>query len=103
MATATLRTISINDRGVACIAGTAIKVKEVVIEKTVWSMTPEEMLAAHPHWSLPQIYAALSYYYDHQAEVDAQIEQDRAWAVAQREAHPNPLTHEEFLRRLQLS
>ena len=101
MATATLRTIFINERGVASIAGTSIKVKEIVIEKTVWGMTPEEMLAAHPHWSLPQIYAALSYYYDHQAEIDAQIEADRTWAVAAREANPNPLTRDDFLRRLQ--
>jgi uncharacterized protein (DUF433 family) len=103
MATATLRTIFINERGIAFIAGTSIKVKEIVVEKTVWGMTPEEMLAAHPHWSLPQIYAALSYYYDHQAEIDAQIEADRAWAATAREASPNPLSREDFLHRLHLT
>ena len=96
-----LRAISIDERGVAWITGTGIKGKEVVIEKTVWSMTPEEMLAAHPHWSLPQIYAALSYYYDHQAEVDKQIERDREWVAAQRACHPNPFTREELLHRLE--
>jgi uncharacterized protein (DUF433 family) len=70
MATASVRTITVDEHGVAFVDGT-IKVKEVAIDKTVWGMTPEEMLAARPHWSLPQIYAALSYYYDHQAEVDA--------------------------------
>jgi uncharacterized protein (DUF433 family) len=78
MVEVTLRAISIDERGIAWIVGTGIKVKEIVIEKTVWGMTPEEMLVAHPHWSLPQIHAALSYYYDHPAEVDAQIERDRA-------------------------
>ena len=101
MATATLRAITIDDRGVAWIAGTGIKVKEVAIEKTIWGMTPEEMLAAHTHWSLPQIYAELSYYYDHQAEVDAQIVEDQAWAVAREEAHPNPLGRSDLLRRLE--
>ncbi len=95
-----LRAISIDERGVAWIAGTGIKVKEVVIEKTIWGMTPEGMLAAHPHWSLPQIYAAFSYYYDQQAEVDAQIKCDRAWVVAERAQHPNPFTREELAQRL---
>lgn len=30
----------------------------------------------HSHLSMAQIHAALSYYYEHQAEVDAQIESD---------------------------
>jgi uncharacterized protein (DUF433 family) len=101
MATTTIRTISVDERGVAWIGGTGIKVKEVVIDKTIWGMTPEEMLVAHPHWSLPQIYAALSYYYDHQAEVDEQIERDREWVAAQRARHPNPFTREDLIRRLQ--
>ena len=100
MATVALRTISIDEHGVAWIAGTGIKVKEVVIEKIIWGMTPEEMLAAHPHWSLPHIYAALSYYYDHQAEVDAQIEHDRQWVAGQRAQNPNPFTREELAQRL---
>ena len=29
----------------------------------------------YPHLSLAQIHAALAYYYDHQAEIDAQMEQ----------------------------
>src|SRR3982750_2151785 len=95
-----IRTIFIDDRGIAWIAGTGIKVKEVAIEKVIWGMTPEEMLAAHPHWSLPQIYAALSYYYDHQAEVDEQIERDRQWAPSQRAAQPNPFTREDLVQRL---
>ncbi len=100
MGTVPIRTISVDERGVAWITGTGIKVKEVVIDKVVWGMTPEDMLAAHPHWSLPIIYAALSYYYDHQAEVDAQIERDRQYVAAQRAQHPNPFTREELLQRL---
>lgn len=100
MLTVATRNIALDERGVAWIEGTGIKVKEVVIDKIIWGMTPEEMLAAHPHWSLPQIYAALSYYYDHQAEVDVQIERDRQWVEAERLKQPNPLTREELLRRL---
>ena len=37
-----------------------------------WS--PEEIHFQHPHLSLAQIHAALGYYYDHKAEMDAQIQ-----------------------------
>jgi hypothetical protein len=40
------------------------------------------MHCQHPHLSLSQIYAALGYYYDHQAEFDQQIEQSRRQADA---------------------
>ena len=35
--------------------------------------TPEEILEAYPNLSAAQVYAALSYYYAHRAEVDAVI------------------------------
>ena len=100
MTTVATRVIEIDERGVAWIAGTGIKVKEVAIDKMVWGLTPEEMLVEHSHWSLPQIYAALSYYYDHQAEVDAQIEHERQEAESMRAQNPNPFTREELLERL---
>jgi hypothetical protein len=49
-----------------------------------WS--PEEMHAQHPHLSLAEIHAALSYYYLHQAKFDTEIERQRkeyeAWRAA---------------------
>jgi len=39
--------------------------------------TPEEIQVKLPHLSLAQIYDALSFYYDHQADIDADIEANR--------------------------
>jgi hypothetical protein len=39
-------------------------------------MLPEELVRRFPHLTLAQIYDALSYYYDHQAEIDAEIEKN---------------------------
>jgi uncharacterized protein (DUF433 family) len=39
--------------------------------------TPEEIHVKVPHLSLAQIYDALSFYYDHQADIDADIEANR--------------------------
>jgi hypothetical protein len=41
-----------------------------------WS--PEEIQTQYPHLSLADIYAAMAFYYDHQEELDAQIEHDRS-------------------------
>jgi len=37
----------------------------------------QELGAGQPHLTLSQIHAALAYYYDHKAEIDAQIERER--------------------------
>ncbi|MEG3439688.1 DUF433 domain-containing protein [Pannus brasiliensis CCIBt3594] len=49
-----------------------ITVRNIVIDIRS-GMTPEEILENKPHLSLAKIYAALSYYYANQAEIDADI------------------------------
>jgi uncharacterized protein (DUF433 family) len=66
--------IELDDRGVAWITGANTKVIEVVLDKIAYGWSPEEMHLQHPHLSLAQIHAALSYYYEHQEELDADIE-----------------------------
>jgi len=56
--------------GAPVIAGTGIKVLDVAIRYEVIGMTPEEIMVALPHLDLPQIHAALSYYYAHKTELD---------------------------------
>ena len=46
---------------------------EVVLDHTAYGFSPAEIHFQHPHLSLAQIHAALAYYYDHQAEMDAEI------------------------------
>ena len=65
--------IELDDRGVAWIAGTKVKVTEVVLDKIVYGSSPEEIHFQHPNLSLAQIYGALTYYYENQDRVDEQI------------------------------
>jgi uncharacterized protein (DUF433 family) len=75
--TATFTTqIEIDTRGVAWISGTKVKVVEVVLDKLAHGWSPEEIHFQHPHLSLAQIHGALTYYYENQAAMDAEIEQD---------------------------
>jgi uncharacterized protein (DUF433 family) len=56
--------------GTPVIAGTGIKVLDVAVRYEIMGMTPEEIIVALPHLTLPQIHAALSYYYAHKAQLD---------------------------------
>jgi uncharacterized protein (DUF433 family) len=62
-----------DDRGVAWVDDTNVKVIEVVLDRLAYGWSPEEIHFQHPGLSLAQIHAALAYYYDHQTELDAEI------------------------------
>jgi uncharacterized protein (DUF433 family) len=59
---------------VSLIAGTTVKVVELILETTAYGRSPEELHFQHLHLSLGQIHSALAYYWDHAAELDRDIE-----------------------------
>ena len=59
--------------GSPVIAGTKFPVRSVVNYVLRQGMAPEELVAEFRHLTLAQIHDALSYYYDHQGEVDRDI------------------------------
>lgn len=67
--------IRLDELGVPWIDDTNTKVIEVALDLIAHGWSPEEIHFQHPHLSLAQIHAALGYYYDHQVELDGQIEQ----------------------------
>ena len=69
--------ITIDEKGIARIDGTRIKVVQIARERYGNNATVEQMQEAWPHLTLAQIHAALSYYYDHKAEFDSRIERER--------------------------
>lgn len=66
--------VVVDEAGVAMIAGTTMKVLELVIEQRAYGWSPEELYFQHPYLSLGQIYSSLAYYWDHQKELDEAIE-----------------------------
>ena len=77
MSTVLTAHIQLDENRVAWIDDTNIKAIEIAIDRIAHGWSPEEIYFQHyGYLSLAQIYAALSYYYDHQSEFDAQIEQD---------------------------
>jgi len=75
--------VHLDDAGVAWIAGTQVKVIEVVLDRFAHGWSPEETHFQHPDLSLAQIHAAFAWYYDHQAELDEEIEQRLSSVEAQ--------------------
>jgi uncharacterized protein (DUF433 family) len=67
--------IQVDDRQVARIAGSRIKVMHLVMGVQANGYTPQQLHEQFPHLKLAQIYAALTYYHDHKEEVDRQIEE----------------------------
>ena len=59
--------------GRAIIAGTNFPVSSVATYIVSQGMLPEELVRTFPHLTLAQVHDALSYYYDHQAEIDDEM------------------------------
>lgn len=62
------------------IAGTRIKVQQVALEYERMGWSPDQICDSHPELSLAQVHAAISYYYDHQAEIGRSLREDEEFA-----------------------
>ena len=77
---------------VPTIAGTTMKVVELVLDSQAYGWSPAELHFQHPHLTLGQIYSALAYYWDHKDELDQDIERRlRRVDEIQQTMPPSPL------------
>ena len=89
-----------DERGAAWIGETNTKVIEIATEHAGYGWEAEEIHAAHPHLALAQIHAALSFYYDHKSELDAQMQRQMATYDRLRSQAPGQVTRGELRDRL---
>ena len=66
--------IRLDEKGRPWLDDTNTKVIEVALDHLAYGWNAETIQENHQHLSLAQVYAALAWYYDHQAEMDAEIE-----------------------------
>ena len=78
--------IVVEDKGVAVVLDSHIKVAQLVSEVMAYGWSPEELNFQHPHLSMGQVHSALAYYWDHQEEINQQIEDDLQYADRMRRA-----------------
>jgi uncharacterized protein (DUF433 family) len=70
------------------IAGHRIKVQHVAVWHERQGLAPDEIVAAHHRLTLGDVHAALTYYYDHRQQIDADIQEDEEF-VAELEGTPS--------------
>jgi uncharacterized protein (DUF433 family) len=72
--------ILLDERGRGWIDDTNVRVDQVVADIIgVNKLTPGEVVERHPksNLTLARVHAAMTWYYDHQAEMDAEFERER--------------------------
>ena len=84
--------IEFDERGRAFVSGTRVKVIEIALDQIANGWSAQEICLQHaPTLSMAQIHAALSHYYDNQAEYDAEIaRQENDVELMRREAGESP-------------
>ena len=75
----------------ARIAGSRIRVQDIVIWHEKLGLSPDEIVRDYPTITHADIYAALAYYWDHRDEIEQRIEESEALAAEFRRVHPGPL------------
>jgi uncharacterized protein (DUF433 family) len=93
--------IMLDENQVPTIAGTTIKVTELVLDHVAYGWSPEELHFQHPYLTMGQIYSALAYYWDHKVELDQDIERRRQFIdQVQQTTKPPPLAERLKAKRL---
>jgi uncharacterized protein (DUF433 family) len=77
--------ITLNPRGVPCLDGTRHRVIDVVADHVAHGYSAAQIIEQYPDLTPAQVYAALTYYYDHQDALDAALAASYAQAEHQRQ------------------
>ena len=84
--------VVLNDAHMPLIAGTTMKVVELVLAQAAYGWSAEELHIQFSHLTLGQIYSALAYYWDHRDELDGDIERRlEKVETIQKSIPPSPL------------
>jgi hypothetical protein len=67
-----------------------LRVSQIVADYLAHGWSPEEMCRQHAGLTLSEAHSAMAYYFDHQAEIDGELQVELAQATADRQAAPLP-------------
>jgi uncharacterized protein (DUF433 family) len=65
--------VAIEEKGIPIIKPTTMKIEELINERRMFGFGVKRQQEGHPYLAIAQIHSALSYYFDHKKEIDAQI------------------------------
>jgi len=70
------------------IAGSRIRVQDIVVWHEVHGLSPGEIVSQFPGLTLADVYAALTYYYDHREEIRQHMQDEEAFVEAFKQRYP---------------
>lgn len=89
--------LTVSPDGAVRIGNSRYKVNHLAAEHYHYGWTAEELLRQHSDLKPEEVYAALTYFYDHFDSIIAEL---KASATAQEDARPRqPVSRDELLRR----
>ena len=77
--------------GRPCIAGTRIRVQDIYVWHELQSRSADEIVSDYPHITMADVYAALTYYWDHRDDMQRQMLEEDAFVAAMKAKHTSPL------------
>lgn len=77
--------------GKPVIAGTRIRVQDVYVWHELQGLSADEIVSRFPHLTMGDVYAALSYYWDHRDEIKRQMQDETDFVEQMKRKHPSPL------------
>src|SRR5438874_5736203 len=93
--------ISVDEKGIARVSNSRYKVLHLGGEHYYYGWSAEEMLRQHPDLRPEEVYAALTFFYDHYDDMVRQLGEDAEEAKLLRKGQT--LSREELLRRKKLA
>jgi uncharacterized protein (DUF433 family) len=66
-----------------------VRVAQIVMDYLAYGWSADEMCRQHPYLTQAEAHAAMAYYFDHQEEIDAEIESELADAERAHQASQN--------------
>ena len=93
MSTATTQTAITKTPGVcggkACLDGHRVQVQDIVTDYEWNGLSPDEICQQYPSITLAHVHAALSYYYEHRDEIQADLASERLAVEKFQQSHPD--------------
>jgi len=77
--------------GKPCIAGTRIRVQDVYVWHELQGQSADEIASRFPQLAMGDIYAALSYFWDHREDILRQMREEEDFVEQMKLKHPSPL------------
>jgi uncharacterized protein (DUF433 family) len=81
------------------IDGHRITVEDIAIWHERVGMSPDEIVSAYPSITLSDVHAALAYYYEHRARIDAAIQEGERFVAEMKAKSPPSLLQQKLQQR----